>query len=55
MGRVPRSVAGVDFGQDVEMRLEKRDHEDYIPQKKPAGRGGSFIGQGNRLGRSSNP
>ena len=52
MGRVPRSVAGVEFGEDVEMRLEKRDHEDYTPQKKQTGRsGGSFLGQGNRLGR----
>lgn len=52
MGRVPRNIAGVQPGDDVEMRLEKRDDEDYTPSQRSGGRpGGSFIGHGNRLGR----
>lgn len=49
MGRVPRNVAGVQMGEDVEMRLVKKENEDWTPPK--AGRGGTFIGQGTRLGR----
>jgi hypothetical protein len=52
MGRVPRNIAGVQPGDDVEMRLEKRDNEDYAPSQTSGRRpGGNFIGQGNRLGR----
>ena len=49
-GRVPRNVAGVQIGENVEMKLEKRDTEDWTPAPSIARNGGSFIGQGNRLG-----
>jgi UBX domain-containing protein 1 len=56
MGRVPRNIAGVQVGEDVEMKLEKRETEDWTPGARQGaslggGRPGAFIGQGNRLGR----
>jgi UBX domain-containing protein 1 len=48
MGQVPRMIAGVSLGADVDVRLEKRENEDYEPPK--ASQGG-FHGQGVRLGR----
>jgi hypothetical protein len=51
MGRVPRMIAGVNLGADVNMRVEKREQEDYEPPK--ASQGG-FHGQGVRLGRYHN-
>jgi len=53
MGRVPRNVAGVQMGEDVEMRLVKKENEDWVPAKPGRGGGGAFVGQGNRLGRYS--
>jgi UBX domain-containing protein 1 len=47
MGRVPRNVAGVQLGEDVEMKLVNREGEDYV-SSRPSG---NFHGQGNRLGR----
>ena len=51
MGRVPRNVAGVQMGEDVEMRLVKKENEDWAPTKPGRGQGGAFVGHGNRLGR----
>jgi UBX domain-containing protein 1 len=50
MGRVPKHVAGVERGEDVEMRLNNRDTEDWVPSGGSS-RGTSFVGHGNRLGR----
>jgi len=52
MGRVPRNVAQVEPGEDVEMQLEKRETEDWTPggRATTTGRVGAFQGQGNRLG-----
>jgi len=47
MGRVPKHVAGVERGEDVEMVLDNREHEEYTPPKRVRG----FHGHGNRLGR----
>ena len=56
MGRVPRNVAGVQMGEDVEMRLVKKENEDWTPPKAGrGGGGGAFVGQGNRLGRYIHP
>lgn len=52
MGRVPRNIAGVQTGENVEMKLEKRDTEDWTPEPSGSRPGGSFLGHGNRLGRS---
>jgi UBX domain-containing protein 1 len=52
MGRVPRMIAGVSLGADVNMRVEKREQEDYEPPK--ASQGG-FHGHGVRLGRQTTP
>jgi hypothetical protein len=46
-GRVPRNVAGVQLGEDVEMKVVNRESEDYAPPRPT----GNFLGQGNRLGR----
>ena len=51
MGRVPRNIAGVQLGENVEMKLEKRDTEDWTPGPSASRPGGAFSGQGNRLGR----
>lgn len=56
MGRVPRNVAGVQMGENVEMKLEKRETEDWTPAARTSattagGRHGTFVGHGNRLGR----
>jgi UBX domain-containing protein 1 len=57
MGRVPRNVAGVQMGEDVEMRLVKKENEDWAPTMAArgggggGGHGGAFVGHGNRLGR----
>jgi UBX domain-containing protein 1 len=48
MGRVPRHVAGAEVGEDVEMKVEKRETEDWTPPKTPKR---TFMGHGNRLGR----
>lgn len=46
-GRVPVSLLGVEFGQDVDVNVIRRVDEDYVPPK--ASQGG-FHGQGQRLG-----
>ena len=48
MGRVQRVIAGITLGENVNMRIEKKEGEDYEPPK--ASQGG-FHGQGVRLGR----
>jgi UBX domain-containing protein 1 len=51
-GRLPRDIAGVGRGEEVELAVEKRENEDYTPQAGGRGGGGStFSGQGMRLGR----
>ena len=52
MGRVPRNIAGVQMGENVEMKVEKRDTEDWTPGPTSSRPGGAFLGHGNRLGRS---
>lgn len=51
MGRVPRHVAGVQMGENVEMKVEKRINEDWTPGPTSSRAGGTFLGHGNRLGR----
>lgn len=46
-GRVPVSVLGVEFGQDVDVSVIKKTDEDYVPPKRKLG---GFLGQGQRLG-----
>lgn len=46
-GRVPVSVLGVEFGQDVDVSVLKKTDEDYVPPKRKLG---GFSGQGQRLG-----
>lgn len=46
-GRVPVSVLGVEFGQDVDVSVVKKTDEDYTPPKRKLG---GFLGQGQRLG-----
>jgi UBX domain-containing protein 1 len=53
-GRLPRDIAGVGRGEEVELAVEKRENEDYTPTPTAlGGHGGgrTFVGQGNRLGR----
>jgi len=50
-GRIPRNVAGVQPGEEVEMVVVKREMEEWTPaQSRGTGAGSSFVGQGNRLG-----
>jgi UBX domain-containing protein 1 len=57
MGRLPRNIAGVEMGEDVEMQVHKRENEEWSPAAAGQGRGrasaggSTFVGQGNRLGR----
>ena len=58
MGRIPRNIAGVEMGEDVEMQLVKKETEDWSPDAVGQGRerggpsgGSAFVGRGNRLGR----
>ena len=61
MGRLPRNIAGVEMGEDVEMQVHKRENEEWSPAAAATagqgrGRGsatsaGTFVGRGNRLGR----
>lgn len=46
-GRVPVSVLGVEFGQDVDVSVIKKTEEDYTPPKRKLG---GFLGHGQRLG-----
>lgn len=46
-GRVPVSVLGVEFGQDVDVSVIKKTDEDYVPPKRKLG---GFSGLGQRLG-----
>lgn len=46
-GRVPVSVLGVEFGQDVDVSVLKKTDEDYAPPKRKLG---GFGGSGQRLG-----
>lgn len=46
-GRVPVSVLGVEFGQDVDVSVIKKTDEDYVPPKRKLG---GFAGLGQRLG-----
>lgn len=46
-GRVPVSVLGVEFGQDVDVSVIKKTEEDYVPPKRKLG---GFLGEGQRLG-----
>lgn len=46
-GRVPVSVLGVEFGQDVDVSVLKKTDEDYVPPKRKIG---GFGGSGQRLG-----
>lgn len=46
-GRVPVSVLGVEFGQDVDVSVIKKNDEDYVPPKRKLG---GFLGHGQRLG-----
>jgi SEP domain len=61
MGRLPRNIAGVQLGEDVEMQVHKRENEDWTPGITDQGRGrgsaasGAFVGRGNRLGRYPHP
>jgi len=56
MGRLPRNIAGVEMGEDVEMQVHKRENEEWSPAAAGQGRGrasaggSTFVGQGNRLG-----
>jgi len=52
MGRVPRVIAGITLGENVNMRIEKKETEDYEPPKPSQG---GFHGQGVRLGRYNIP
>lgn len=45
-GRVPVSVLNVEFGQDVDVSVIKKNDEDYKPKKKIGG----YHGSGQRLG-----
>lgn len=45
-GRVPVLILGVDFGQDVDVSVQRRTDEDYV-ERRPAG---GFHGSGQRLG-----
>ncbi|KAK7047585.1 protein phosphatase regulator [Paramarasmius palmivorus] len=44
-GRAPPSILNVRPGEPVELRVQKRTNEDYVPPKR-----GAFHGTGNRLG-----
>ncbi|KAK1229739.1 protein phosphatase regulator [Marasmius sp. AFHP31] len=44
-GRAPPSILNVRPGEPVELRVQKRTNEDYVPPKR-----GAFHGSGNRLG-----
>ncbi|KAF9265051.1 SEP-domain-containing protein [Marasmius fiardii PR-910] len=44
-GRAPPSILNVQPGEPVELRVQKRTNEDYVPPKR-----GAFHGSGNRLG-----
>ncbi|KAL0574230.1 protein phosphatase regulator [Marasmius crinis-equi] len=44
-GRAPPSILNVQPGEPVELRVQKRTTEDYVPPKR-----GAFHGSGNRLG-----
>ncbi|ESK91829.1 p47 protein isoform c [Moniliophthora roreri MCA 2997] len=44
-GRAPPSILNVRPGEPVELRVQKRTNEDYVPPKR-----GTFHGTGNRLG-----
>lgn len=46
-GRVPVSMLGVEFGQDVDVSVVKKTEEDYVPPKRKLG---GFHGLGHRLG-----
>ncbi|KAJ3096441.1 hypothetical protein HDU97_005900 [Phlyctochytrium planicorne] len=47
-GRAPTSILNVEFGQPVEVKVDHRMQEDYVPPaKKPFS---TFSGSGNRLG-----
>lgn len=46
-GRAPPQILNIQMGQHVELRIQKRTHEDYQP---PAGGRPAFSGAGNRLG-----
>ena len=52
MGRVPRVIAGITLGENVNMQIEKKEAEDYEPPKPSQG---GFHGQGVRLGRYNPP
>lgn len=45
-GRVPVLILGVDFGQDVDVSVQRRTDEDYV-ERAPVG---GFLGSGQRLG-----
>ena len=57
MGRLPRNVAGVQLGENVEMQVHKRENEDWTPvatgkiRERGGAGSGTFVGRGNRLGR----
>lgn len=46
-GRVPVSVLGVEFGQDVDVLVVRKTDEDYVPPRRAAS---GFHGDGQRLG-----
>ena len=46
-GRVPVSLLDVEFGQDVDVSVLKKNDEDYRPAKRKVG---GYHGQGQRLG-----
>ncbi|KAI0340463.1 SEP-domain-containing protein [Trametopsis cervina] len=48
-GRAPPAILNVQTGQQVELRVAKRTHEDYVPSVSAAS-ARVFAGTGNRLG-----
>jgi len=53
-GEVPRRLVNAGFGQEVRLKVSRRENEDFSPQTtagRSAAGGGSFFGQGTRLGR----
>ena len=52
-GEIPRRLVNAGYGEEVRVLVNQRANEDYTPETTGGGpgAGGSFIGQGTRLGR----
>jgi UBX domain-containing protein 1 len=51
MGQIPRRLVDVGPDEEVQLRVQKKDQEDYVAPQRERVQGGSFVGPGNRLGR----